>query len=122
MLAVKFCVSFGSEAQEGIGIMSRIGKLTIDLPEKVEVKVSSGTVHVKGAKGTLQFKLPERISVSVNGSKVQVDREGEDRIAKSLHGLCRSTIANMVHGVSTGFMRELDINGVGYRAEVKGKE
>jgi large subunit ribosomal protein L6 len=102
--------------------MSRIGKLAIALPDKVEVKVSSGVVNVKGPKGSLQFKLPETMKVVVDGAKVQVEREGEDRVAKSLHGLCRSTISNMVHGVSSGFSRELDINGVGYRAELKGKE
>ncbi|HXW60259.1 MAG TPA: 50S ribosomal protein L6 [Myxococcota bacterium] len=102
--------------------MSRIGKLAIPVPDKVEVKVVNGTVHVKGPKGTLQFTLPQKVGVTIESSKVNVSREGDDREARSLHGLCRSTIANMVHGVSTGFTRELDINGVGYRAEVKGKE
>lgn len=102
--------------------MSRIGKLPISLPGKVEVKVANGTVDVKGPKGVLNFVLPHKVKVVVDGSEVRVERDGEDREARSLHGLCRSTIANMIHGVSVGFTRELDINGVGYRAEVKGKE
>jgi len=102
--------------------MSRVGKLPVSLPAKVEVKVANGTVDVKGPKGSLKFVLPHKIKVNVDGSAVVIEREGDDREARSLHGLCRSTIANMVHGVSTGFTRELDINGVGYRAEMKGKE
>lgn len=102
--------------------MSRIGKLPIALPDKVEVKVTNGTVHVKGPKGSLQFVLPPKVTVAVDSSKVVLSRDDDERQARSLHGLCRSTIANMVHGVSSGFTRELDINGVGYRAEVKGKE
>lgn len=102
--------------------MSRIGKLAISLPDKVEVKVTNGTVHVKGPKGALQFKLPHKVGVTVDASAVSVSREDDEREARSLHGLCRSTIANMIHGVSAGFTRELDINGVGYRAEVKGNE
>jgi len=102
--------------------MSRIGKLPISLPEKVEVKVANGAVNVKGPKGALNFVLPHKVNVNVDSSAVVVDRDGDDREARSLHGLCRSTIANMVHGVSVGFTRELDINGVGYKAEMKGKE
>jgi large subunit ribosomal protein L6 len=102
--------------------MSRIGKQPISLPEKVEVKVVSGSVAVKGPKGNLSFTLPKDISVQIDGSTVNVNRANDERTARSLHGLCRSCIANMVHGVSTGFVKELDINGVGYRAEMKGKE
>lgn len=102
--------------------MSRIGKLPISLPEKVEVKVANGAVAVKGPKGSLNFVLPHKVAVKVDSSAVVVEREGDDREARSLHGLCRSTIANMVHGVSVGFTRELDINGVGYKAEMKGKD
>ena len=102
--------------------MSRIGKLPISLPEKVEVKIANGAVAVKGPKGALNFVLPHKVSVSADASAVVVEREGDDREARSLHGLCRSTIANMVHGVSVGFTRELDINGVGYKAEMKGKD
>lgn len=102
--------------------MSRIGKLPVVVPEKVEVKVSKTTVNVKGPKGSLHFDLPKLVSVAVEGASVIVSRQGDDRIAKSMHGLCRNQIANMIHGVSIGFVRKLDINGVGYRAELKGKE
>lgn len=102
--------------------MSRIGKQPVALPDKVEVKVSKTSVDVKGPKGTLQFVLPKHVSVVLDGKSVVVSRDGEDRIARSMHGLCRNQIANMVKGVSEGFTKELDINGVGYRAAVKGKE
>ncbi len=102
--------------------MLRIGKLPISLPEKVEVKINKSLVEVKGPKGTLNFALPRLVSVAVIDGAVTVARDNDEREARSLHGLCRSQIANMVKGVSVGFVRELDINGVGYRAEVKGKE
>lgn len=102
--------------------MSRIGKLPVGIPDKVEVKVSNNSVDVKGPKGNLKFALPKHVSVSVDKDAVTVARDSDDRIARSMHGLCRNQIANMVKGVSAGFVRELDINGVGYRAEVKGKE
>lgn len=102
--------------------MSRIGKLPISIPDKVEVKVLNNSVDVKGPKGNLKLALPKHVSVVVDGASVTVSRDGEDRIARSMHGLSRNLIANMVKGVSIGFVRELEINGVGYRAEVKGKE
>lgn len=102
--------------------MSRIGKLPVSIPEKVEVKVTSSAVEVKGPKGSLKFILPAKVKVSVESGSVLVARDNDEQDARSLHGLCRSQIFNMVKGVSTGFVRELDINGVGYRAEVKGKE
>ncbi len=72
--------------------MSRIGKLPISLPEKVEVKVANGAVNVKGPKGSLNFVLPHKVNVSVDSLAGVVDRDGDDREARSLHGLCRSTI------------------------------
>lgn len=102
--------------------MSRVGKLPISVPDKVEVKVVNNSVNVKGSKGNLTFALPKQVSVSVADSLVTVNRSSEDRIARSMHGLCRNQIANMIKGVSMGFVKELDINGVGYRAELKGKE
>jgi large subunit ribosomal protein L6 len=99
--------------------MSRIGKLPVSLPDKVEVKVSKTLVDIKGPKGSLSFVLPKKVLVSLEGSSVVVNREGDDRHARSMHGLCRNLIANMVTGVSKGFTKVLDINGVGYRAEVK---
>ncbi|MCA9507947.1 MAG: 50S ribosomal protein L6 [Myxococcales bacterium] len=102
--------------------MSRIGKLPISIPEKVDVKIASSRVEVKGPKGTLAFDMPGKITAKVESGSVVVQRNDEDGESRSLHGLCRSQIANMVNGVSVGFTRDLDINGVGYRAEVKGKE
>jgi large subunit ribosomal protein L6 len=102
--------------------MSRVGRLPISVPDKVEVKVVNNSVNVKGSKGSLTFALPKQVSVSVVDSLVTVNRSSEDRIARSMHGLCRNQIANMIKGVSMGFVKELDINGVGYRAELKGKE
>ncbi len=104
--------------------MSRVGKLPISIPDKVEVKVSnSGTVDVKEARrAALKFVLPKYINVTVKDGDVNVARDNDEREARSMHGLCRNQIANMVKGVSAGFVKELDINGVGYRAEVKGKE
>lgn len=102
--------------------MSRIGKQPVSIPEKVEVKVANNRVDVKGPKGSLNFNFPSQVSVEVADQAVNVSRKGEDRISRSMHGLSRNLIANMVKGVSIGFVKELDINGVGYRAEVKGKE
>jgi len=103
--------------------MSRIGKMPVSLPEKVSASLADNfTIEVKGPKGSLKFLLPDHVSVSVEGSEVRVTIKSEDRVAKSMHGLCRNQIANMVKGVTTGFVKELEINGVGYRAEVKGKE
>lgn len=102
--------------------MSRIGKLPVNLPEKVEVKIEANKVSVKGPKGKLDFALPKGVKVLIDGKTVLVERENDERLAKSLHGLCRSQVANMVKGVSEGFSRDLEINGVGYRAEMKGTE
>lgn len=102
--------------------MSRIGKLPVNLPEKVELKIEANKVSVKGPKGKLDFALPKGVKVLVDGKTVLVERENDERLAKSLHGLCRSQVANMVKGVSEGFSRDLEINGVGYRAEMKGSE
>ncbi len=102
--------------------MSRIGKMPISIPEKVDVKVVDSRVDVKGPKGSLNFIMPAKVKASVEAGSIIVVRDDDEAEARSLHGLCRSRIANMVSGVSVGFTRELDINGVGYRAEVKGKE
>jgi large subunit ribosomal protein L6 len=102
--------------------MSRIGKSAIPVPSGVEVSVSGSTVAVKGPKGNLSIELPEGISVSQEESEVTVDRANEERQTKALHGLNRSLINNMVIGVSTGFRKDLEIVGVGYRANAKGKD
>lgn len=98
--------------------MSRIGKLPITLPPKVTVTVKGDQIHVKGAKGELQRTLSDLVSISVDGSTVTVERADDSRQARGNHGLQRALVANMVEGVSKGFERRLEINGVGYKAEV----
>ena len=100
--------------------MSRIGKQPVQIPPKVKVEVKDRDVLVEGPKGKLNFQVPNRATVAVNGDKIIVSRTGDDAESKALHGLTRALTANAVQGVSTGFTRELDIVGIGYRADVKG--
>lgn len=100
--------------------MSRIGKLPVALPDGVKVSLEGGTVRVEGQGGKLTTQVPPRVSVKQEGKELHVGRESEEDRVKALHGLTRKLIANMVEGVSKGFRRILEINGVGYRAEVKG--
>ncbi len=102
--------------------MSRIGKLPITIPSGVKVAVDSAAVRLEGPKGKLQAPIPGGVAVKVDGNVVRVERASDERKIRSLHGLTRKLIANMTQGVSQGFNRILDINGVGYRAEVKGQE
>jgi large subunit ribosomal protein L6 len=99
--------------------MSRIGKLPISLPDKVSVTVNGGAVTVKGPKGELSSNLAPLTSVAIEGATATVQRADDSRQARSAHGLQRALLANMVKGVSEGFERRLEINGVGYKAEVK---
>ena len=102
--------------------MSRIGKLPVTIPAGVEVKLEDGNViTVKGPKGTLTRKLVEEMQVEVNGTEVVVSRPDDKKRNKSLHGLTRTLVANMVEGVLNGYTKELEINGVGYRAAKSGK-
>lgn len=102
--------------------MSRIGKLPIAIPAGVKVAIDADTVRLEGPKGKLASAIPAGVTIKVDGNVVRVIREGEERRVRALHGLTRKLLANMAHGVSQGFTRVLDINGVGYRAEVKGQE
>ena len=102
--------------------MSRVGKAPITIPRGVEVKVDSGVVEVKGPKGSLSQVVNPTISVSVDDGTVSIDRTGDERNVRALHGLTRALINNMVQGVSEGFSKELTLVGVGYRAALKGKE
>ena len=102
--------------------MSRIGKLPIAIPSGVKVAIDARAVHLEGPKGKMQTALPVGVDVKVEDNVLSVERQTEDRKIRALHGLTRKLIANMVQGVSQGFTRVLDINGVGYRAEVKGQE
>lgn len=101
--------------------MSRIGRLVITIPKGVTVKQDGGAVLVEGPKGKARHPLPPRIGLTVADGSATVTREADDRKTRSLHGLTRKLIANSVTGLSTGFQRTLEIVGVGYRAEVKGK-
>lgn len=100
--------------------MSRIGRKTIDLPEKVTLRVEDARVSVEGPKGKLEWEVPQGISIGQEGGTVTVSRSGEERRLRALHGMARSLISNMVEGVSKGYTRELEIQGVGFRAAVKG--
>jgi large subunit ribosomal protein L6 len=92
------------------------------VPDGVKVILENGSVRVEGPKGKLKTEIPSGIQVKVDAKQLRVTRELEERQVKALHGLTRKLIANMVEGVSRGFTRVLEINGVGYRAEVKGTE
>jgi large subunit ribosomal protein L6 len=101
--------------------MSRIGKTPITLPDKVKVTVADGNqVIVEGPKGKLNWELPKAISLTVEGTKLTVERGSENREVRALHGLSRALVNNMVIGVSAGFRKDLEIQGVGFRAAVKG--
>lgn len=101
--------------------MSRIGNKAIAVPSGVELKLADGTLSVKGPKGELSEALPPEIDVKIENDKVTFDRDGNNTDLRALHGLARALVNNMVMGVTTGFSKELDIQGVGYRAESKGK-
>ena len=98
--------------------MSRVGKQPITLPASVSVDLQDGLVRVKGPRGELSRPVPERISVVRDDGALRVERASDEPAQRALHGLTRSLIANMVTGVTDGFTRRLEINGVGYRAAV----
>jgi large subunit ribosomal protein L6 len=98
--------------------MSRIGKMPITLPKAVEVDVADGVVRVKGPKGALSRTVPRQMNIVREDGTLRVERSSDEPTQRSLHGLTRSLIANMVTGVTAGFSRRLEVNGVGYRAAV----
>ena len=102
--------------------MSRIGKKEIQLPKGVDVKHDAGSITVKGPKGSLTTAIVPGIGVKVENNVVAFTRTNDEGKTRAFHGLMRALVANNVHGVTEGFKRELDIVGVGYRAEVKGRE
>ena len=102
--------------------MSRIGKLPINIPKGTTVTLNGSEIEVKGAKGSLKRTLNERINVSVDGDTIHVTRNDDTKKSRSLQGLTRALIANMVTGVTTGFTRELIVNGVGYKVDLKGRQ
>ena len=101
--------------------MSRIGRKPIELPKAVEVKINGSTVSVKGPKGQLTQDIHSELKVEVSAEGVSVTRPNDSRLNKAQHGLARTLISNMVEGVTSGFKRSLQIIGVGYRVQAKGK-
>lgn len=102
--------------------MSRIGKRPITIPDKVTVNIEGSHVAVKGPKGELQRTLPTLVIVEHEGNTIRVVRQDDSRTARQRHGLCRTLVFNMVEGVSKGFEKRLEIQGVGYRAQAQGSK
>ncbi len=101
--------------------MSRIGKRPIPVPKNVTVTIANQHVAVKGPKGELARTLPDEVEVVQEGETILVNRRNDSRVARQRHGLSRTLVANMVEGVSQGFQKRLEIQGVGYRAQVQGR-
>ena len=101
--------------------MSRIGKMPVAIPKGVEVKKDGNVLKVKGPKGELSNRIPPGLTVAVEGNEVRIARSSEEPKDRAFHGLLRSLVANSVTGVTKGFSKDLEIVGVGYKAEVKGK-
>jgi ribosomal protein L6 len=101
--------------------MSRIGRKPIAVPAGVDVKIDGHVVTVKGPKGTLTKSFHKDIIIKLEGNEIIVERPTEDKLHKSLHGLTRTLVSNMVEGVTHGFSKSLDIDGIGYRAQKQGK-
>jgi len=102
--------------------VSRIGKMPVEIPDGVEVTIQDHTIKVKGPKGELTRKIHEAIQVRVEDGQIVVTRSSDEKFHKSLHGLTRTLIANMVEGVTKGYERTLEIRGVGYRASKQGNK
>ena len=102
--------------------MSRIGRAPITVPAGVEVTIDGSTVTAKGPKGTLTKTMHSNMSIAMEGNVITVTRPNDNKENRSLHGLTRTLIANMIEGVANGYKKELEINGIGYRAEKKGKD
>src|ERR1043165_3509187 len=116
MSAASWSVLFGKRI-----FMSRIGKIPVAIPPKVKVEVKDRKVFVEGPKGKLDWTLPRRTTAAVQNNTVVVTRQGEDAEARALHGLSRALINNMVKGVTEGYVKKLEIQGVGFKAAVQGK-
>lgn len=99
--------------------MSRVGKLPIEIPQSIEVKIDGNTVTAKGSKGELQVTIHPDMSLNVSDGLIKVSRPSDSKLHRSLHGLSRSLVGNIIDGVSKGFSKKLEIQGVGYRAEIK---
>ena len=102
--------------------MSRVGKMPVPIPDKVKVEVNGRNVSAEGPKGKLALEMPEMTSAKVEDGKVVVERQGDTSRAKAMHGLGRSLVNNMMLGVSEGFVKKLEIHGVGFKAAVQGRK
>jgi large subunit ribosomal protein L6 len=101
--------------------MSRIGKRPIPIPAKVSITIDGQQVQVKGPRGELSRTLPSGVTVVQEGDTILVQRQDDSRLARERHGLCRTLVANMVEGVASGYQKRLEIQGIGYRAQVQGR-
>ncbi len=102
--------------------MSRVGKKPIPLLKEVEVRLEGGILTVKGPKGSLEFKPHKNLKVGIEDAQISVQRSTEEKLDRSLHGVTRSVIKNMIEGVTKGFSKELEIVGVGFRGQISGKK
>jgi large subunit ribosomal protein L6 len=102
--------------------MSRVGKAAVTIPQGVEVMIAGSNITVKGAKGSLVREIPSGVSVKKVETTVVVERDGDERSLRSRHGMVRAMVRNMMDGVTQGYVKELDIIGVGYRAAAKGAD
>jgi large subunit ribosomal protein L6 len=102
--------------------MSRIGKLPIEIPEKTKVQVNGREIRAEGPKGKGALTIGNHVELVLEGSTLTIKRENDEAVSRAMHGLTRSIVINLVVGVSTGFEKTLEITGVGYRAEVKGRD
>ncbi len=101
--------------------MSRIGKRPVAVPDKVTATITGQTVAVKGPKGELSFTCPDDVSVTLEGAELKIAPRGDSKRARQMWGMARTRVQNLVTGVTDGFQKKLEINGVGYRAQVQGK-
>lgn len=118
---VKYCVPSGSSVKDKEENMSRIGKMPIAIPSGVEVKVTGPKVSIKGPLGKLDWALEQGLGAVVEGGQLLVSRATEERNVRALHGLARAELSNMMHGVSKGYERSLEITGVGYKVALQGR-
>jgi large subunit ribosomal protein L6 len=102
--------------------MSRIGRLPVAVPNGVQINVQGSDVHVKGPKGEMKRTFSSQIGIALENGEVVVTRKSDDPKERALHGTTRALLANMIHGVSSGFQTVLEVQGVGYRAEIQGKD
>jgi len=102
--------------------MSRIAKIPVILPNQIKTTISSGSVHMDGTKGKVEIKIPDRISVEQKGNALIVNRHADDKQSRADHGTTRAHLANMVEGVMVGHKKELEIQGIGFRAQLQGNK